>query len=128
MTKCNSLLKKLDFFCFVYQTSPTFLTSWFRKDGGCYSIGGEIWSFLVRSLEISRLHHYGPIFGLHCFFLFCSTWRHGISLSTLYRRRMFWPGLSAGNCSETLSISHLRNISSQPFQQNYLVCYCTYKI
>ena len=27
-------------------------------------------------------------------YMFCSTWRHGISLSTLYRRSMLGPGLS----------------------------------
>lgn len=65
-----------------------------------------ICSITVRSFE----SFYFIIPMQHCtnvFLVSCSTWRHGISLSTLYRRSMLWPGLSLlVIINQTISIIH----------------------
>lgn len=43
-----------------------------------------------------------------------STWRHGISLSTLYRRSMIWPGLSLLVTFLTCDPAYTFSLSGQP--------------
>lgn len=65
----------------------------FRGENGYCCTGEETWCLfvLLHTESLVWLDHYSIQF---FYVVICSTWRHGISLSTLYRRSMLWPGLS----------------------------------